>query len=82
MHDRAVVPEDQVADPSAMVVDEVRLHGVGVERVDQRAAFDYRHPFYSQGETFVDVERPAACLPIDAHDRVGDFGHLSELFGR
>jgi hypothetical protein len=55
MHDRAVVPEDQVADPPAMAVDEVRLHGVGIEHVDQRAAFDHRHPFDSQGETFVDV---------------------------
>ena len=42
MHDGAVVPENQVAHAPMMRVDEVWLHGVGVERVEQVAAFVHR----------------------------------------
>jgi hypothetical protein len=67
----AVVPERQRARMPAEPARELRAHLVSVEVMQERRALLLRHALESNRVGDVDVERAAARLGMQAHDRVG-----------
>src|ERR1700733_688421 len=73
----AVVPDDEVADPPNMTINEFRLFGMIEHRVEQFVALRCRHVDDLYGHQAIDVDRLAAGLVMGAEYRMDG---LSEGF--
>ena len=54
MHDASIIPDDSVADPPFMAIDEFRSQAVFEKRIQELLALRFTHPFDMRGVSGID----------------------------